>query len=104
MGRSKGFALLLIRLFFFNIKLGIHSETKPEAMTGYANLSRAASSSPNGLRGLVGRSTAMQRLYELVGRVSQSTSPVFIPHPNYDRCSLSAKPVTSSKRMPDETS
>jgi len=47
-------------------------------MENYANLSRAASSSLNASRGLIGRSTAMQQLYELIGKVGQSTSPVLL--------------------------
>lgn len=46
-------------------------------MEYHANLSRAASNEP-GFAGLIGKSSAMHRLYELITKVSQSTSSVLI--------------------------
>ena len=47
-------------------------------MEDHANLSRAALSSQPGFAGLIGESTPMRRLYELIRRVSQSTSAVLV--------------------------
>jgi two-component system response regulator HydG len=47
-------------------------------MEDHANLSRAALSSPTGFGGLIGESAPMRRLYELIAKVSQSTSPALI--------------------------
>lgn len=47
-------------------------------MEDHANLSRAALSSQAGFGGLIGESAPMHRLYELIGKVSQSTSPVLL--------------------------
>jgi len=44
----------------------------------HANLSRAALSSQAGVGGLIGQSAPMQLLYDLIGKVSQSTSPVLV--------------------------
>ena len=47
-------------------------------MEDHANLSRAALSSQAGFGGLIGESAPMQRLYELIAKVSQSTSPALL--------------------------
>jgi DNA-binding NtrC family response regulator len=47
-------------------------------MEHHANLSRAALSSQDGFGGLIGQSAPMQLLYELIGKVSQGTSPVLV--------------------------
>ena len=47
-------------------------------MEDHANLSRAASSGQFGFGGLIGESAPMHRLYELIGKVSQGTSPVLV--------------------------
>ena len=47
-------------------------------MEDHANLSRAVPPSQAGFGGLIGQSAPMQLLYELIGKVSQSTSPVLI--------------------------
>jgi DNA-binding NtrC family response regulator len=47
-------------------------------MKEHANLSRAATARQTGFGGLIGESPPMQRLYELIGKVSQSTSPVLL--------------------------
>jgi two-component system response regulator HydG len=47
-------------------------------MEDHANLSRAALSSQAGSGELIGESAPMRRLYELIGKVSQSTSPVLL--------------------------
>jgi transcriptional regulator with PAS, ATPase and Fis domain len=47
-------------------------------MGDHANLSRAALSRQAAFGGLIGQSAPMQLLYELIGKVSQSTSPVLI--------------------------
>jgi two-component system response regulator HydG len=47
-------------------------------MEDHANLSRAALSSQAGFGGLIGESAPMHRLYELIGKVSQCTSPVLL--------------------------
>lgn len=47
-------------------------------MEDHANLSRAALLSEPGFGGLIGESAPMRRLYELIGKVSQSTSPVLL--------------------------
>jgi len=47
-------------------------------MEDHANLSRAALSSQAGFGGLIGQSAPMHRLYELIRKVSQSTSPVLL--------------------------
>jgi transcriptional regulator with PAS, ATPase and Fis domain len=47
-------------------------------MEDHANLSRAAFSSEPGFGGLIGESAPMRRLYELIGKISQSTSPVLL--------------------------
>jgi transcriptional regulator with PAS, ATPase and Fis domain len=47
-------------------------------MEDHANLSRAALLSEAGFGGLIGESAPMRRLYELIGKVSQSTSPVLL--------------------------
>jgi len=47
-------------------------------MGNHADLSRAALSSEPGFDGLIGESAPMHRLYELIGKVSQSTSPVLL--------------------------
>ena len=44
----------------------------------HANLSRAALSSQAGVGGLIGQSAPMRLLYDLIGKVSQSTSPVLL--------------------------
>ena len=49
-------------------------------MENHEDLSRAALFSEPGFDGLIGESAPMHRLYELIGKVSQSTSPVF-EHP-----------------------
>ena len=48
-----------------------------ETMEGHANLSRAALSSHD-FGALIGQSAPMYLLYELIGKVSQSTSPVLV--------------------------
>src|SRR5256884_1612367 len=47
-------------------------------MEDHATLSRAVPPSQAGFGGLIGQSAPMQLLYELIGKVSQSTSPVLI--------------------------
>lgn len=47
-------------------------------MEDHANLSRAALSSQDGFGGLIGESAPMRRLYELIGKMSESTSPVLL--------------------------
>ena len=47
-------------------------------MEGHANLSRAAFCSPPGFDGLIGESCPMRRLYEIVTKVSQTSSPVLL--------------------------
>src|SRR3984893_19208903 len=47
-------------------------------MEDHANLSRAALSSQAGFGGLIGESGPMHRLYELIAKVSQSTSPALL--------------------------
>jgi transcriptional regulator with PAS, ATPase and Fis domain len=47
-------------------------------MEEHANLWRAALSSEPGFDGLIGESAPMRRLYELIGKVSQTTSPVLL--------------------------
>ncbi len=47
-------------------------------MEDHANLSRAALSGPTRLGELIGESTPMRRLYELIERVSNNTSPVLL--------------------------
>jgi transcriptional regulator with PAS, ATPase and Fis domain len=47
-------------------------------MEDHATLSRAALSSQDGFGGLIGESAPMQRLYELIGKISQSTSPALL--------------------------
>jgi len=47
-------------------------------MEDLANLSRAALLSEPTFGGLIGESAPMRRLYELIGKVSQSTSPVLL--------------------------
>jgi len=47
-------------------------------MEDHANLSRAALPSGPGFAGLIGQSSPMRRLYELITKVSQSTSSVLI--------------------------
>src|ERR1700691_4658243 len=47
-------------------------------MEDHANLSRAALPSEPGFAGLIGQSAPMHRLYELITKVSQSTSSVLI--------------------------
>jgi two-component system response regulator HydG len=47
-------------------------------MGDQANLSRAALSSQAGVGGLIGQSAPMHLLYDLIGKVSQSTSPVLL--------------------------
>jgi transcriptional regulator with PAS, ATPase and Fis domain len=47
-------------------------------MEDHANLSRAALSNQAGFGGLIGESTPMRHLYELIGKISQSTSPVLL--------------------------
>jgi transcriptional regulator with PAS, ATPase and Fis domain len=47
-------------------------------MENYTNLSRTALSSQAGFGGLIGESAPMHRLYELIGKVSQRTSPVLL--------------------------
>jgi transcriptional regulator with PAS, ATPase and Fis domain len=47
-------------------------------MENHADLSRAVLSSEPGFDGLIGESAPMHRLYELIGKVSQSTSPVLL--------------------------
>jgi len=47
-------------------------------MEDHANLSRAALSSQAGFGGLIGESAPMHRLYELIGKISQSTSPALL--------------------------
>ena len=44
----------------------------------HANLSRAALSCQAGVGGLIGQSAPMHHLYELIRKVSQSTSPVLV--------------------------
>jgi two-component system response regulator HydG len=44
----------------------------------HANLSRAALSSQAGVGGLIGQSAPMHLLYDPIGKVSQSTSPVLV--------------------------
>jgi transcriptional regulator with PAS, ATPase and Fis domain len=48
------------------------------SMEDHANLSRAALSGPTRLGELIGESTPMRRLYELIERVSNNTSPVLL--------------------------
>jgi len=47
-------------------------------MEDHANLSRAALSRQKGFDGLIGESAAMCRLYELIEKISQSTSPALL--------------------------
>src|SRR5207244_13654617 len=47
-------------------------------MQDHANLSLGVPPSQAGFGGLIGQSAPMQLLYELIGKVSQSTSPVLI--------------------------
>ncbi len=47
-------------------------------MGDHANLSRAALSSQAGVGGLIGQSAPMRLLYDLIEKVSQSTSPVLV--------------------------
>jgi transcriptional regulator with PAS, ATPase and Fis domain len=47
-------------------------------MEDHANLSRAAFSRQPGFSGLIGESAPMHQLYELVGKVSLSTSPILL--------------------------
>jgi transcriptional regulator with PAS, ATPase and Fis domain len=47
-------------------------------MEDHANLSRAALLSEAGFAGLIGESAPMRRLYQLIGKVSQGTSPVLL--------------------------
>ncbi len=47
-------------------------------MEDHANLSRAALSREAGFGGVIGESSPMHRLYELIGKVSQCTSPVLV--------------------------
>src|SRR6202166_4059079 len=47
-------------------------------MEDHANLSRAALSSQAGFGGLIGESAPMHLLYELIAKVSQSTSPALL--------------------------
>jgi transcriptional regulator with PAS, ATPase and Fis domain len=47
-------------------------------MEDHANLSRAAFSRQPGFGGLIGESAPMHQLYELVGKISQSTSPILL--------------------------
>lgn len=47
-------------------------------MEDHANLSRAALSRQSEFAGLIGESSPMRRLYELIGKMSQSTSPVLL--------------------------
>src|SRR5882724_10286638 len=48
------------------------------SMEHHANLSRAALSSQGGVGGLIGQSAPMRLLYDLIGKVSHSTSPVLV--------------------------
>lgn len=48
------------------------------SMEDHANLSRAALPSQDGFGGLIGQSAPMRRLYELIGKMSESTSPVLL--------------------------
>jgi two-component system response regulator HydG len=47
-------------------------------MGDHANLSRATLSCQDSVGGLIGQSAPMQLLYDLIGKVSQSTSPVLV--------------------------
>jgi transcriptional regulator with PAS, ATPase and Fis domain len=47
-------------------------------MKNHANLSRAPFSGQTGFGSLIGESAPMHRLHELIGKVSQSTSPVLL--------------------------
>lgn len=47
-------------------------------MEDHANLSRAALSSQPRFAGLIGESVPMRRLYELIGKVSQSNPPILL--------------------------
>jgi transcriptional regulator with PAS, ATPase and Fis domain len=51
---------------------------KLERMEDHANLSRAVLSSQAGFGGLIGDSAPMRRLYELIGKMSRSSSPVLL--------------------------
>ena len=53
-------------------------ERKLGRMEDHANLSRAVMSCELGFAGLIGKSVQMLRLYELIEKVSQSTSPVLL--------------------------
>jgi transcriptional regulator with PAS, ATPase and Fis domain len=53
-------------------------ERKLESMKDHANLSRAASHGSAALDALIGDSVPMRDLYELIGRVSQTASPVLL--------------------------
>jgi len=59
--------------------LGPHPKRKAgENGRHHANLSRAALTSQAGVGGLIGQSAPMRLLYDLIGKVSQSTSPVLL--------------------------
>ena len=47
-------------------------------MEDHANLSRAVASSQSEFAGLISKSAPMRRLYELIGKMSQSTSSVLL--------------------------
>src|ERR1700740_2144347 len=53
-------------------------KTGLERMEDHANLSRAALFSQVGFGGLIGESAPMHHLYGLIGKVSQSNSPVLL--------------------------
>jgi transcriptional regulator with PAS, ATPase and Fis domain len=53
-------------------------ERKLESMEDHANLSRAVPPSQAGFGELIGQSAPMSRLYEVIVKVSQSTSPVLV--------------------------
>jgi transcriptional regulator with PAS, ATPase and Fis domain len=61
------------------IGLGLpFSKRKFEKMLDLANLSSAALSRQAGFGGLIGKSAPMRRLYELIAKISQGTSPVLL--------------------------
>lgn len=61
------------------IGLGLpFSKRKLEKLLDLAHLSRAELSSQAGFGGLIGESAPMRRLCELIGRISQCTSPVLL--------------------------
>jgi DNA-binding NtrC family response regulator len=63
------------------VTIGLHlplSKRKLEKMLDLANLSSAALLRQAGFGGLIGKSAPMHHLYELIAKISQSTSPVLL--------------------------